>query len=983
MPERLPLRVFLSTAISDASAALAFWVRCMLASALWAIALPTVASYALRASTLCAEVVPSNNTLLLEPKKVFAPLLELRTDSPLFWFPKGASDAIPWHVGINPLKLHLLICIGEGLAFILTLFLAFFVVMIVREWILQHEELLIELRQRQQELFVDMRMDDDRQDEWEDIEPDDADAAHDEEFWNAVRADRVPFAGVDDIPVDDEIPMDDFDGLLAFTGLRGPLWTLIGTNLVAHVFLVCAVLILYFLPYVQGRALVSILGSRIVPLVRGWYAVCGAVWQIAEQEGWWRLLPRNYVKGPPLSPEHIALLQGAMQGINDTWVPPTDSMNFRIFGTFVGYSVIGLLGAIYVKSSAIRGAAGGLAGFSGVDQAEKIMKIIIIIGIELVVFPIYCGTLLHMSILPLMEDTSFSDFVNVIVEHTAVVTVLHWAMGTCYMFVFAMFVTMCRQIMRPGVLYFVRDPGDPDFHPIKDALERQLLSQLKKIGISGLIYSALILVCIGQVISVLRYRIGVSFLPLQLMPQISAGHQNAILPLLSVYLVGRQVITVREIKRITLLKRYWKWAFVAMCRHLRLSSFIMNDPVPQEQGSVRYGSLSAMLRRAQPDYTKPLTQEQFAALEKDPDAAYFVKDGCFVRAPSTDSIQSPVDTSVKMFIVVNKDDERLDGLSDDNPGQPEIREYTIVYVPPHFRWRIALLLCYIWMFSIAAVGSATVLPLLVGKALCSLLLPASIAQFGDVFHFYVGAVPLLSLLVHAERYTSFKQDIASIASRLGFRTVNSAAERQNGIAVPGRRQAAKRLMLVLSLVVQCCLVSGLISMALKRYIEFPLQKAFDPSAALDYEWKYSVPSGAALLHLAKVAIVDRHPEWTLARNYRRIFGNGIWSHDHLLAMRKIFIPAYVGLVYALAMPVALGWIVVGATKYFTDFAVPQAKAEMLYIAAYPVFVLMFILMVLFNLGKRQFSKWIARMRDEVYLVGERLHNVNPPDTGVR
>ena len=48
------------------------------------------------------------------------------------------------------------------------------------------------------------------------------------------------------------------------------------------------------------------------------------------------------------------------------------------------------------------------------------------------------------------------------------------------MFHFAMFVSMCRDIVRAGTLYFIRDPNDPQFHPIREILERPTLHQLTK-----------------------------------------------------------------------------------------------------------------------------------------------------------------------------------------------------------------------------------------------------------------------------------------------------------------------------------------------------------------------------------------------------------------------------------------------------------------------------------------------------------------------
>jgi len=49
-------------------------------------------------------------------------------------------------------------------------------------------------------------------------------------------------------------------------------------------------------------------------------------------------------------------------------------------------------------------------------------------------------------------------------------------------------------------MWFIRDPNDPQFHPIKEILERPVWTQLKKIGTSGIMYSAMIVFGVGSVI---------------------------------------------------------------------------------------------------------------------------------------------------------------------------------------------------------------------------------------------------------------------------------------------------------------------------------------------------------------------------------------------------------------------------------------------------------------------------------------------------
>ena len=45
---------------------------------------------------------------------------------------------------------------------------------------------------------------------------------------------------------------------------------------------------------------------------------------------------------------------------------------------------------------------------------------------------------------------------------------LHWLVGMVYVFYFASFVLLLREVLRPGVLWFLRNLNDHDFHPVQE-----------------------------------------------------------------------------------------------------------------------------------------------------------------------------------------------------------------------------------------------------------------------------------------------------------------------------------------------------------------------------------------------------------------------------------------------------------------------------------------------------------------------------------
>ena len=129
----------------------------------------------------------------------------------------------------------------------------------------------------------------------------------------------------------------------------------------------------------------------------------------------------------------------------------------RILAIALGYFCFSVLGAVYLHiSSSLRGNKRGEKVQGTVAdvlyQAGGVLKVILIISIEMIVFPLYCGLLLDVALLPLFENASVMSRVNFTVTSPNTSLFVHWFVGTCYMFHFALFVSMCRKIMRNGVL---------------------------------------------------------------------------------------------------------------------------------------------------------------------------------------------------------------------------------------------------------------------------------------------------------------------------------------------------------------------------------------------------------------------------------------------------------------------------------------------------------------------------------------------------
>lgn len=129
----------------------------------------------------------------------------------------------------------------------------------------------------------------------------------------------------------------------------------------------------------------------------------------------------------------------------------------RVVTIILGYFAFAIAGTLYLRIRAAfrenddrERTEGTVADV--LYQAAGVLKVVLIISIEMILFPLYCGLLLDAALLPLFENTTVASRVSFTVNSPITSLFVHWFVGTCYMFHFALFVSMCRKIMRTGVL---------------------------------------------------------------------------------------------------------------------------------------------------------------------------------------------------------------------------------------------------------------------------------------------------------------------------------------------------------------------------------------------------------------------------------------------------------------------------------------------------------------------------------------------------
>ncbi|EHA47160.1 hypothetical protein MGG_17646 [Pyricularia oryzae 70-15] len=89
----------------------------------------------------------------------------------------------------------------------------------------------------------------------------------------------------------------------------------------------------------------------------------------------------------------------------------------RFWTTLVGYLVACLTADIYLHhgrplSSSQAGQKRKVFLINALNQGSGVMKVILIIGIQILIFPLYCGLLLDVALLPLFENTTIKSSVT-------------------------------------------------------------------------------------------------------------------------------------------------------------------------------------------------------------------------------------------------------------------------------------------------------------------------------------------------------------------------------------------------------------------------------------------------------------------------------------------------------------------------------------------------------------------------------------------
>nr|POF17999.1 erad-associated e3 ubiquitin-protein ligase doa10 [Quercus suber] len=670
----------------------------------------------------------------------------------------------------------------------------------------------------------------------------------------------------------------------------------------------------------------------------------------------------------------------------------------RSLAVMTGYLALAALAAIYVAldtpiTHSLSGQKMEKTIRDTLRQAGGVFKVILIISIEMLVFPFYCGVLLDIAFLPLFQDASVATRWAFATEYPYLFSFMHWFAGTCYMFHFALFVGMCRKILRKGVLWFIRDPDDPTFHPVRDVLERNVTTQLRKIAFSALVYGALVILCLGGVI----WAIG------RLFAGIFPIHWVSTEPVLEfpVDLLLYNAITpflVHFFRPSDAVNTLYAWWLRRCARLLRLSHFLFDDRRKDEEGRYLHDSwLGLLLSRTQSVRAEQgITTIAEGESTSNRSHGHFRGDGKYVLTPCNDQYRPPKPGEAFLHFGEASESSRGDVYIADKDGNKN-DHFAKVYIPPHFRIRVTIFMVCLWMFSVFMGLGGTLVPLVFGRRiLASFQVVAHASRMNDIYAYSIGAYVLagaLAIVFQGQHLLRRAREQVSGVNVTGFLA---------HITEPLKRYALQALKCLYVYGFAWFVLPMLFAMCLQFYLIIPLHTYVASTASTQgtiqasQNSTFSAPTNSTVhqpvspavpptftlahhsIHILQdyclgllyvrifARLLSSAPHSRLTEGNRRVFARGHLNPDPRLATRFLVLPTLL-----LASVLLLGPPGLAALIPPTWVGIDKAR---IYRYSFPFAAMGAVAALVIRQIASLTGRWRARIRDEVYLVGERLHN---------
>ncbi|XP_041101882.1 E3 ubiquitin-protein ligase MARCHF6 isoform X2 [Polyodon spathula] len=529
-----------------------------------------------------------------------------------------------------------------------------------------------------------------------------------------------------------------------------------------------------------------------------------------------------------------------------------------------------------------------------------VVKVSLLVVVEIGVFPLICGWWLDICSLE-MFDASLKDREVSFQSAPGTTMFLHWLVGMVYVFYFASFILLLREVLRPGVLWFLRNLNDPDFNPVQEMIHLPIYRHLRRFILSVVVFGSIVLLMLWLPIRIIK-QILPDFLPYNVMLYSDAPVSELSLELLLLQVVLPALLEQGHTRQwLKGLVRAWT---VTAGYLLDLHSYLLGD---QEENDNNANQQANNNQQARNNNAIPVVGEGLHAAHQ----AILQQGG-------------PV------------------GF------QPYRR-------PMRFPFRIVLLIGFMCATLLIASLICLTLPVFTGRWLMS---------------FWTGSAKIHELYTAACGLYVCWLSIRAITVLLawmpqGRRVIALKVQEWSLMLSAG-------ILLVLQIVktlIVAVLLAGVVPLLLGLLFELvivaPLRVPLDQTP-LFYPWQ---DWALGVLHAKIIAAITlMGPQWWLKTVIEQVYANGIRNIDLHFIIQKLAAPVIAVLLLSLCVPyvIAVGIVPV--------IGVADEMQNLVQRRIYPFLLMVVMLIGILSFQIRQFKRLYEHIKNDKYLVGQRLVN---------
>ncbi|KAM9720243.1 E3 ubiquitin-protein ligase MARCHF6-like [Menidia menidia] len=515
-----------------------------------------------------------------------------------------------------------------------------------------------------------------------------------------------------------------------------------------------------------------------------------------------------------------------------------------------------------------------------------VVKVSLLVVMEIGLFPLICGWWLDICSLE-MFDATLKDREQSFDSAPGTTMFLHWLVGMVYVFYFASFILLLREVLRPGVLWFLRNLNDPDFNPVQEMIHLPIYRHLRRFILSVVVFGSIVLLMLWLPIRIIKLFFP-TFLPYNVMLYSDAPVSELSLELLLLQVVLPALLeqghTRQWLKRLV-----HAWTFTAGYV-LDLHSYLLGDHEDDENQPNNPPGRHNNNRL--PGMGEGLHAAHQAILQQGGPVGF----------------------------------------------QPYIR-------PANFSLKIVLLVVFMCVTLLLASLICLTLPVSVGRWLMSLWMGSAM-----VHELYTAASGLY---------------VCWLAIRAATVLLSWMPQGRNIIILKVHEWTLMILKTILVAVMLAGVIPLLLGLLFELVIVAPLRVPLDQTP-LFYPWQ---DWALGVLHAKIIAAITlMGPQWWLKTVIEQVYANGIRNIDLYFIVRRLAAPVICVLLLSLCVPYTISK---GVTPVLGVTPEMQTLVDR---RIYPFLLMVVIILAILSFQIRQFKRLYEHIKNDKYLVGQRLVN---------